>query len=136
MRFFLLGSVDPLLVEVFEGFDRPQTATLVGLLSNGTSIRDAVLQQGETPFLQAQLTGVLTEAAHLAAMRAYYLSKEPVTFTDGNGNQTDVRVFEFRHTDLTDWWTFQATLIESDVPVSIAPGPARLVLSGVAPTVT
>jgi hypothetical protein len=111
---FSIGSVSFLAVMSFAGFDRPQTATLVTLIGDGVSTRDQVLQQGATPFLQATVSGVLTESADVAALRGYYASKETVSFTDGNGNTTDVRVLEFSATDLTDWWEFDMTLLESD----------------------
>lgn len=115
MSLFRLGAVTPLLVQNFDGFDRPNTAQLVALLGTTTSTGDQVLQQGSTPWLQAGISGTVLSEADVATLRGYYLTREPVRFVDGNGNATDVRVLEFKATDHTDWWEFTAQLLESDV---------------------
>lgn len=111
---FALGDIDPLLVSRFEGFNQPQTATLATLLSDGTSVRDQVLQQGSTALLQADVSGTLQSIDDLTVLRGYNATKESVAFTDGRGDVTIVRVFDLRVTDYTDWWTFAATLVEAD----------------------
>jgi hypothetical protein len=129
-----IGSIAFLVVFGYEGFDRPPTATLVTLLGDGTSTRDQVLQQGATPFSQATVTGVCTEAADVATLRAYYHSKETVTFTDMNGVATDVRVLELRIVDLTDWWDFTMVLLESDEGAVSQPGTTLAAASAVGAT--
>jgi len=115
--FPIAGTVSPLGVETFDGFDLPQTSTLVPILSDGSSTGNQVLQQGATPFLQAQVAGWLIEPEHVATLRAAYASKEAGTFTDGNGNSLDVRIFDLPPIkDRTDWWEWTMTLIESDTP--------------------
>lgn len=111
---FALGSIDPLLVETFSGFDRPNTGQLVTLLSDGSASIDTVLQQGARAARQASLTGTITEQADLDALLGYYDSRETVLFIDGRGAGVNVRVFELAHEDFTHWWTFAVTLVESD----------------------
>lgn len=113
---FSLGTIDPLLVEDFDGFDYPQSATRTPLLSDGTSTRNELIQSSGLLLLTAHLTGTLA-AEDIATLRGYYATMDPVTFTDANGNARDVRVFECAVSDFTDWGTFAITLVESDVAV-------------------
>jgi len=112
---FAIGTVDPLLVDNFSGFDRPQYRSLIKLLDDGTSLQNEIVQEGSAPRGQAQLTGTITSSADVATLRGYYHAATTVPFTDGNGNATDVIVFEFAVQDFTDWWEFTATLIEATV---------------------
>lgn len=129
-----IGSIAFLGVDGMEGFDRPPTAALTTLIGDGISTRNQVLQQSATPFSQATVTGTLTEAADVAALRGYYHSKETVTFTDMNGNATAVRVLELRIVDLTDWWEFTMTLLESDEGAVSQPGTTLAAASAVGAT--
>jgi len=108
---FALGSVDPLLVETFSGFDVPSFKQLVRLLDDGASSLNEVIQSGAPGRGQAQLTGTITTAADVATLRGYYRDSTAVDFTDGNGNTTEVILLEFAAEDFTDWWTFTATLV-------------------------
>lgn len=129
--FPVAGTVDPLPVAEggFDGFDLPQTSSLVMLLSDGTSTKNQLLQQGSLPLLMAQVTGTLLNAADVAILRAAYATKEPGLFTDGNGNATNVRIFEFHAKDRTLWWEFSITLIE-DMPDARRPTLMDLVAAG------
>lgn len=128
--FSIAGTVDPLGVETFDGFDLPQTTSRVLVLSDGTSAKNEVLQQGTLPLLTAQVSGTLLEPEHVATLRAAYATKEVGVFTDGNGNATSVRVYEFRATDETDWWPFAMTLVEADVDPTLRPTLMDLVNAG------
>jgi hypothetical protein len=123
MSMFSLGTVD-LMVQSFDGFDRPNTAQLVTVLSDGVSTHHQVLQSGSVLYLQAGISGVVVEPADIATLRGYADSHETVLFTDGNGNTTDVRVLEFSAKDLTLWWEFSAMLLESDEETVSQPGTA------------
>lgn len=109
---FALGTVDPLLVDKFSGFDLPPRAQLVTLISDGVSPGpDQVVQSSGTPFRTATITGTITEAVDLATLRGYDVTIEEITFVDGSGNETPVRIVGLQVEDLTDWWTFGATII-------------------------
>ena len=132
---YSIGSIDQLwLTAPVEGFDRPPTATLVTLLGDGTSTRDQVLQQGATPFSQATVTGWTSDAAEVATLHGYDLSKETVTFTDPNGVATAVRVLEFRAVDNIEWWDFTMVLLESDEGAVTQPGTTLAAASAVGAT--
>lgn len=116
---FALGTIDPLLVQDgLVGFNRAQTGSRIAVLSTGGSELDEVLQQGYSPLSEASFTAILTSEADLLALQGYYATGEPVQFTDGNGNATDVRVWELATTDFTGWWEAQVLLLESDEPVA------------------
>lgn len=114
MSTFALGTIDPLLVEDFDGFDVPSFKQLVPILSDGTSTQNDVVQSGAPGRGRASLTGVL-HAADLATVRGYYTASTSVTFRDGNGNEREVIVLEFAAQDFTDWATFTATLVDVTV---------------------
>jgi hypothetical protein len=110
---FTLGAVSEFLVATYDGFDRPNTAQLVSLLGDGTgSGFDQVLQQGNSPFKQATLTGTLTSLADVNLVRGYYDSRDPVDFTDGDGDEHLVRILEFAAVAFTGWWTFTMQIYE------------------------
>lgn len=116
---FTLGGIENLLVEVYDGFDRPNTAQLVGLLSDATgSGTDQVLQQGSMPYRQASVSGTLVEAADVALARDYFDSREVVLFTDGDGEAHQVRLLEFSARAYTGWWTFAMQLLEVEAGAS------------------
>lgn len=115
---FALEDVTLFLVDTYDGFDRPNTAQLVGLLGDGTgSGNDQVLQQGSSPYRQATLTGTLTSLADVTLVRGYYDSREELTFTDGDGESHGVRVLEFNARAFTGWWSFTMQLLETTPPV-------------------
>lgn len=112
MRLYALGTIDPLAVTSFAGFDVAAPATLVPVLSDGVSVANAVLQSGAAGWGQAKVSGDLQDADDVATLRGYYASKEEVTFIDAYGNSSTVRVLELEIADVAvDWWSFSATLI-------------------------
>lgn len=118
---FALGAIDPLLVEGFDGFNKPGFVERVRLLrgSSDDNGPHEVIQSSGVPFPTATITGTLTESADCAAFRDYDLTKALVTFTDGNANTYSVRVLDLSIRDETDWWTFTATIIDTaDIDVS------------------
>ena len=117
MGFFALGTIDPLLVDRFDGFDLPGRAKSISILPDGTgATTDEVIQSAGTPFRRATITGTITEADDLGAFREYDELMTPITFRDGNGNEDVVMVLELHTSDRTELWTFSATLILSDEP--------------------
>jgi hypothetical protein len=110
---FSLGTIDPLLVDSYDGFAKPTFVQRVRLLSSGGDGPHEVIQSSGIPFPTAVIAGTLTESADCAALRDYDLSKELVTFTDGAGATYSVRVLELSIRDETDYWTFGATLIDT-----------------------
>lgn len=120
MSMFALGTIDPLLVATFSGFDRPGFVSRVRLLGDGTTGPHEVIQGSGIPFRTATITGTLVETLDLAALRGYDLSKEEVGFTDSNGNATTVRVIDLTTDDFKDYWTFTATLIDAGGAIETA----------------
>jgi hypothetical protein len=115
---FTLEAVSEFLVDTYDGFDRPNTAQLVDLLGDGSgSGNDQVLQQGNSPYLQATITGTLTSLADVTLVRGYYDSRDELTFTDGDGEAHGVRILEFAARAFTGWWTFTMQLVETTPPV-------------------
>lgn len=110
---FALGTISAFLVETYDGFDRPNRAALVDLISDGTSTNDQVMQQGGQATNQATVTGWLYESADVVLARGYRDSKEIVDFTDGDGATWSVVVFDFTAKSLTGRWRFTATLVDA-----------------------
>lgn len=97
MSLAILGSIDPLnVLEPLDGFDRPQTSTMVMLLSDGTSGDNEVMQQGSQPLRRANIRGRTRDPDVLTTLRGYYDSKDLVVFTDCDAVSTNVQVFELR----------------------------------------
>lgn len=113
MSLFALGSIDPLLVTNFSGFDVAPVVQPVRLLSDGGLGPHEVLQSSGIPADTAQLTGTLTED-DCVFLRRYHRSLEVVTFTDGNGIAYNVRVTDLATEDHVHWWTFTASLYLTD----------------------
>ena len=138
MSLFALGTIDPLYVDRFSGFDLPAFVQRVRLLSDGGVGPDEVLQSSGLPMRTATITGSVFETADLAFLRGYDLTKESITFTDANGNATTVRVLELTVDDFADWWTYAATLVTEGVPGDARypqPAAAALLLTGAVPAV-
>lgn len=121
MSLFALGTIDPLLVSDFSGFDRPGSVQLVRVLSDGSSTDNEVLQRGGLPLYQASVSGLVQSAADVAAFRGWYDSAELVNFRDGNGNVTSCRVIALTIVDRVAYWTFGATLVAAS-PAFALPG--------------
>ena len=95
-----------------EEFEYAQTAVVVTLLSDGTSVDNDVLQQGSQPSPQAQIKGILSDVYDIADLRALYLSKEAVTFNDPVLGARSVRVLDFSASRVWPFlWTYAMTLI-------------------------
>jgi hypothetical protein len=91
----ILGDIADLPFKDYSGFDLPQTATLVLLLSDGTSDRNQVLQQGAQPFPQAAISGYVEDYATILQLREYHRTKEELAFEDNTLLEfRTVRVFE------------------------------------------
>ena len=101
----------------FTGFDYPNNAQRVPVLSDGTSTRNEVLQQSGLTRRQATL-GCSLEDADALVVRGYFESRETVTFTDRNGATRDVIVFDFTRTErFAGVWDCTAILLEMSDPV-------------------
>lgn len=106
---FALGSIDPLLLTRFEGFDLPAYVERVRLISDVSEAPNEVLQSSGIPARSATISGVLT-TSDCDVIRGYDESKEVVVFRDGSGNETEVRILELSTSDFVEWWTFTALL--------------------------
>lgn len=115
MSLFTLGTIIPLLVDRFDGFDRGAFVQQVRLLSDGDDGPHEVLQSSGVPGRTANMTGLLQTAEEVETMRAYHRYVAPVTLTDGNGVSYSVRVLEASIEDMTHWWTFSALLYCTDL---------------------
>ncbi len=119
MSLFALGTIDPLLVSGYDGFDRPSFVSPVRLLSDGDLGPHEVLQSSGVPARTARVTGTLTETDDCDTLRGYHRDVTGVTFTDGNGVDYGVRVIDLSISDFTHWWTFSATLYCTDPDVAL-----------------
>jgi hypothetical protein len=109
-----LGSITGLPYHDYTGWDLPQTSSLVLLLSDGSSTKNQVLQQGALPFPQATISGYVTDYTVIQALRAYHASKAAITFVDHDLTDTrTVRIFECTAPQL--WpglWQYSIVLID------------------------
>jgi hypothetical protein len=123
--FLSLGAITGTSIgdDRFSGFDYPNNAQVVGLLSDGTRTYNAVLQQSALTARQGTLTCTLSTAESMA-VGAYFESREIVDFADWDGAVTPVRVLDFtRAIRNADEWACTIVLLESDAPaVSVGPG--------------
>jgi len=87
---FSLDAIDPLVVLTFTGFDLPDDITTVGILGDGTSDFNAVLQSAGTGLPEAEVTGISFSLAEIATLRALRQAEAPVTFVEPEGTHTVV----------------------------------------------
>ena len=123
LGFLSIGSIasTDIMDDTFSGFDYPNNAFVVPLLGDGTSTYNVVLQQSALTVRQAAVSCVLDTADSLT-LRGYYESREVVTFTDGEGDATDVRLLDFtRALRFGGYWSCTFTVMESDT-AAIGPG--------------
>jgi len=93
---FLLGTLDPLgQVLSYDGFDRPNTAQLVTVLSDGTYAATQVLQQSALPRKRASLRVLTYTQADVDYLRTAYDARSVLSFTDCDGLPPDVQILEF-----------------------------------------
>lgn len=115
-----LGMVDPLFITSQDGWDEPQSAQLVRVLSDGTSEQNEVLQQGAWPLRQQAIAGIVYDRSDMVTLRGYNHTKQAVEFRDPDDETLMVRVYDFAGSMAGGApWTFHAILIEAgDVPGS------------------
>jgi len=111
---YSLGTIDPLVVTKFDGFDLPDDMVVVRLLSDGTTTHNAVLQSSGSSLPTATLAGITEDAAVIAALRAYRLSHAIVTWTDDQANTSSVVVatFSAAQDKISGLWDWTMTLHE------------------------
>lgn len=90
MSLFTLSSIDPLWVITFDGFDLPDDISTVGILGNGTSAFNAVLQSAGTGLPEASITGISFEASEIASLQALRQSEAHVSFYEPLGSHNVV----------------------------------------------
>lgn len=108
---FSLAGVDELFVETYDGFDREGFARTIGRLGTGSSSGDTIIQTGALPLRRANLTGVSYDADDVATIRGYSETKAEVDFTDGDGVDYSVVVFDFSAKAFTGRWSWTMTLL-------------------------
>lgn len=113
---FTLGTLTIDHLTAKEGPNYRQTAQRVAILSDGTSARNEVLQQGALPALEWRVTGFLESSSDVATLRGYYASHDSVEWIDPTtSDDLNVRVFELALRQVgASVWSFDATLLESD----------------------
>lgn len=113
----ILGDAGELWETSYSGFNYPQTVEMIRLLGDGTSTRNAVMQQGALPHREARLSGNAPES-QLDDIRALYESREETSFTDRFGNVRSVRILDFTsELILGDLSGYTLTLLETSDPV-------------------
>ena len=110
---FSIGSIDPFKVETFQGFDYPETTTILVLLENAVGSSDnAVVQASGLPFREAQISGTL-DGTDAAALRAIYEAQAAVAFVDDAATSYNVLVRGLSLTRIfVDLWTYSCSLLE------------------------
>lgn len=73
---------EPLSVQRFSGFTLPDDIQTIGILGNGTSRYNQVIQSPGTGLRTAQLSGRTSDAAEIARLEALRDSEEPVSFLE------------------------------------------------------
>lgn len=98
-------------------FAYPEAASITALLSDGTSERNAVIQGSGLTLRQAVVAWQTVPEEDVKTIRGYASTKEEVTFTEEDGTERPVRVFDFSaskgHANL---WTVHARLVETGDP--------------------
>lgn len=106
----VLGTVT-LLSGAFSGFDQAQSKARVRLLSDGTSVRNEVIQQGSQLHREATVTFV-AETADANTVRGYYEDVDQVSFIDYEDEIRTVLVYDFSKAVIVDGlWSCTATLL-------------------------
>jgi hypothetical protein len=93
-----------------------EKAQRVGLLSDGVSTLNEVLQQGSQPALEIAVSGALTSGDDVDALRELHRSKETVLWSDPlTSEMLAVRVFNLTLEHLfAGYWEYSMLLVESD----------------------
>lgn len=95
MSDYILDSIDPLVVITFDGFNLPDDISTVGILGDGTSTFNAVLQSAGTGLPEANVRGVSFTLAEIAALRALRQGEAQVQFVEPEGtHNVVVRTFQ------------------------------------------
>lgn len=110
-----IGSVT-ISVHRYSGWDYPQFGQVVSVLSDGTSVRNEVIQGGASPRRRAELSGALTSAGDIATLRGYNLSKEVVEFVhDSETLNAHVLDFSVARSRAHPWlYEYSISLIEGE----------------------
>ena len=111
-----LGAVTDLMDQAFSGFDYPSNVVVTPLLSDGTSPRNAVLQQSALTLRRASLS-IIAETAEALTLRGYAEAKTEVEFVDYEGAVSDVVVVVLcRSVGFGDVWDVSMVLVEMSEP--------------------
>jgi len=119
MSTFSLDSVD-LEVRSFSGFDLPDDVTTVGVLGDGTSAFNAVLQSPGTRLPEAEVVGFSLDPVVIALLQALRQSGAQVAFVTPEGTYTVV-VSRFkinRRAPATMLFNYSMSLIALTAPTS------------------
>lgn len=90
---FTLGGI-PLRVWDYAGFDYPSFATVVPLISDGSSTINQALQTGSLPGRQATFGCSLRSWTDVQQLRTWNQTKETLTWVDLYGDWINVLVFD------------------------------------------
>jgi hypothetical protein len=110
-----LGSINPINVQGFQGFDMPDPLQSMPLISDGTTeTGNEQLQESGFGFARAPIRGTMVDGTDVATLRGYQISREVVTFTEPDGVTTHTVIV----TAVTasqifgSTWNYGCTLIE------------------------
>lgn len=108
-----IGSVE-ILQTTTTGFNYPQNAQRVTILSNGTSTGNEVLQSSGLGARSCVLSFRLDDPSDVETLRGLFASKAEATYVDEVGTVWFVRVFEFEPSYTgNELWDCSATLLET-----------------------
>lgn len=93
---YAIGSLDPLPVRTFSGFDYKGVYTRQRLLSDGTSAdKNEVIQSSGLPGREAQVAGPIRSHDDLATLRGYYEAASVVAFITPDAVSRNVLIVDF-----------------------------------------
>lgn len=107
-----VGGVD-VLTDAFSEWAYPRFGSLVGILSDGTSVDNEVLQSSGMPRRQATLSGWLQDRDDLDTLNAYNATKEIVSVVDADGETRDASILDLKVARvLPGAWSCSITLVD------------------------
>jgi hypothetical protein len=112
-----IGTVTGLIPAGGNAFLFPEFAQVVGLLSDGTTGSNAVLQSGAPTWRKAQASWQVVPTADMERLSDYAEQKSEQTLTEEDGTTRTVVLMDFAAAlQFSGYWTVSATLLETTDP--------------------
>lgn len=113
----ILGVVDGLIAQDHEAFVYPETSEVTGLISNGQTERNYVIQSSAPTARMARRSWTLVPTDDMHTLRAYATTKDEVTLVEEDETERLVIVRDIAATQrFVGYWDVTATLVETGDP--------------------